>query len=76
MNNIIHSIKDSDEVNWIDFSIILGNAIKSSRENKDDKNDLIMELFYYIFCFARQNNINMQVGWNRWNTKVDFKHYF
>ena len=78
MNDIIKTITDeeSKKVNWIDFTILLGKTVNALRLKNLDHEELIVKLIYSILCFAKQNNIDMNSGWNRWNTKVDFKQYF
>ena len=69
----IHNFHDT---NWLDFYILLGNLSKKIR-NKDMllEKDLISSIFH-IFCFAKQNEIDMYTSWNRWKIKCDYKNYY
>mgnify|MGYP001051827329 CR=1 FL=1 len=69
----LHNFND---VNWIDFYILLSKLSKSIRNhNEEQKKDNLILCIHDILCFARQNEIDMNSSWNRWYHKMDFKHY-
>jgi len=81
MDGIISDLNEDEiqNANWFDMFILLGKLSKSIRMKSQDKlliEKLLIDTIVYILCFAKQNNINMKQSWDRWNIKVDFKHYF
>ena len=65
-----------NDVNWIDFYILLSKMSKSMRlKNKDKIKDNLILCIHDILCFAKQNNIDMNSSWCRWYHKMEFKHY-
>lgn len=69
MNNIT-------KVNWLDFSILLKHTSVSLRNNDllNIEKHLINSI-YTVLQLAKENDINMNVGWKRWITKVNHKNY-
>ena len=65
-----------NDVNWIDYYILLSQLSKSirKRDNAEIKDYLIL-CIHDILCFAKQNDIDMNSSWKRWQHKMDFKHY-
>ena len=65
-----------NNVNWIDFYILLSKMSKSIRNhNEQDIKDNLILCIHDTLCFAKQNNIDMNSSWNRWYNKMDFKQY-
>ena len=83
MDEIMSSFNEENiqDANWFDMFSLLTKLSKSIRNNKDNSNkDIIeknlIETIIYVLYFAKQNNINMKQSWERWNIKVNYKHYF
>ena len=69
-------LHDYNNVNWIDFYILLSNLSKSIRKkNKQEINDNLILCIHDILCFSQQNDIDMNSSWNRWYHKMEFKNY-
>ena len=65
-----------NDVNWIDFYILLNKMSKSIRSNNEQQiRDNLILCIHYVLCFAKQNDIDMNSSWNRWYHKMDYKHY-
>ena len=65
-----------NDVNWIDFYILLNKMSKSIRSNNEQQiRDNLILCIHDVLCFAKQNDIDMNSSWNRWYHKMDYKHY-
>ena len=74
---IKYDLSNYKNSNWIDFYILLGKCSKSLRKKKFDEIEYnIIEIIYHTLCFSKQNEIDLNIGWNRWKVKVDYKNYF
>lgn len=75
MNSLI--LNEHLKINWIDFYVLLGNLSQSLREKNVTKiNDNLINCIHDVLCFARQNNIDMDSSWTRWQSKMEYKNYF
>lgn len=77
MNSLQNQLCNYTETNWIDFYILLGKLSKSLRDkNKvhEIETNLIV-CIHDVFCFAKQNDIDMSSSWNRWRHKMEYKIY-
>ena len=63
------------KTNWLEFYILLGNLSKSIRTNDKSLDNILIQTFFHVLCFAKQNEIDMFSSWNRWKIKCDFKNY-
>ena len=65
--------------NWIEFSEVIGvlsKYLRKENRNKDIIEKYLITTLFYVLCFAKQNNIDMNLSWERWNNKIDYKNYF
>ena len=76
MNFLDYELYNYNNVNWIDFYILLSKLSKSIREhNENEIKSNLIKCIHDVLCFAKQNNIDMKCSWNRWYHKMEFKHY-
>ena len=80
MKSLVNNIKNSN-IDWLDFSELLGKTSKVLRNryidlDKEQIETHIIQCMYYTLYFAKENDIDMDLGWQRWNNKVDFKQYY
>ena len=77
MHIVYSQIKIHNDINWIDYFILLKYLSKAVR----DKDKQLIEKYliitvYQTLCFSKQNNIDIMSSWNRWKLKIDYKNYF
>ena len=76
MNKCYFELQNFNDKNWIDFYILLGELSKSIRKNNFEQiKDNIICSIHDILCFAKQNDIDMNASWHRWQKKMDYKNY-
>lgn len=80
MKSLVENIKISN-INWLQFSELLGKTSNVLRNRyidleKDKVEEHIIKCIYFTLYFAKENDIDMDLGWQRWNNKVDFKQYY
>ena len=73
MNHLI--TYNTNDVNWIDFYTLLGQFSKSLQDRTNVESNLV-NLLHDTLCFAKQNNIDMNLSWNRWLNKINYKIYY
>jgi len=61
-NNISHF----QSTNWIDFYILISDLSKAIRHKSVNVEVLLIETFFHILCFAKQNDIDLRNSWERW----------
>ena len=62
-------------VNWIELSVLLKHTSKSIRNNDDDLENNIISSIHNIMLLAKENDIDLNLGWKRWKVKVERKYY-
>lgn len=70
------TIQNYNEINWLEFYELIGNLSTDIRKKNQNVEKLLTHTIFQVFCFAKQNNIDMNASWNRWKVKMDYKNYY
>ena len=64
------------KVDWMDLSMLVRDTSYSIR--KKEKSDIeknIINTIHTIMLLAEENDIDFNIGWKRWKTKMSHKFY-
>ena len=70
------NLANYEDVNWIDFFVLLNKLSKSLRKKDSEQiTENLISCIHDVLCFAKQNDIDMNSSWARWYHKMDYKTY-